>query len=210
MPTTPPTLPPIRLPPVGPPPAAIRRRALSAATETLSVSAPIVITTSCATSASNSVETVLNPCSTNSARRRPVSTRHREAAVGVGDRRSHQLAGRVVDTHGDTRKRRAARVRDTPSGASGDQRFRVRLRAEHEPAGQRHLRTPCVEGLRQWLDERLRRASDQRQLHVGPVVTDRVVDHRPPLQSRLCRGLARKDDAVRGLPDRYLADVADI
>ena len=63
--------------------------------------------------------------------------------------------------------------------------------------------------LRNLLQERLRRAGHERQLDVGPVLADGVVHDRPALQPRLLTRRFRQHQAVGGLPDRHLADVAD-
>lgn len=77
----------------------------------------------------------------------------------------------------------------------------------HDSLRQRHHRTPAEVWLRQLLDEGLRRAGDERELDVGPVLADRVVDDGPALEKRL--PLRRQYQAVGALPDRNLADIAD-
>ena len=68
---------------------------------------------------------------------------------------------------------------------------------------------------RERLNEALRRARNQRELHIVPVCPSRVVHHRPALQRRRLRSgnraslRLREQNPVGRLPDRYLADVAD-
>lgn len=89
------------------------------------------------------------------------------------------------------------------------QRRRVRLRRREECFGQRHDGPACVVRLRNVLNERLRRARDERELYVRPVFAHRVVDDRPSLKQRRHARLRREHESIGRFPDRDLADVAD-
>ena len=92
---------------------------------------------------------------------------------------------------------------------AGAHRAAVDLRRHHRAGLDRHHRPLGVDRLGQLLDERLRRAGDQRQLDVGPVLAQRVVDDGPALEERLARRLGRNDQPIGRLPDGDGADVAD-
>src|SRR6185369_16259053 len=66
-----------------------------------------------------------------------------------------------------------------------------------------------VEGLRERLNEALRRSGDEGELHVVPVCADGVVDDCPALEGGIAVGLARKDHTVGSFPNGHFADVAD-
>jgi hypothetical protein len=83
----------------------------------------------------------------------------------------------------------------------------MRLRRQQCRRRHRHDGAAPVVGLRDGLDERLRRARHERQLHVAPVLADCVVHDRPSLEQG--RALLPDDEPVRALPDRHFADVAD-
>src|SRR5579871_2852280 len=83
----------------------------------------------------------------------------------------------------------------------------VRLRREHDGLGQGDNGPSNIERLGDVLDEGLRRACDERELNVFPILSDGVVDDRPALQERLLVRFVGKEDAIRTLPDRNLADV---
>src|SRR6185437_11286479 len=85
----------------------------------------------------------------------------------------------------------------------------MRLRGCLRFSGDRDLWTAGVQGLRERLNEALRRAGDEREMHIVPVGSYRVVDDGPALQSCGAISLARKDHAIRDLPYRHFADVAD-
>jgi hypothetical protein len=69
-------------------------------------------------------------------------------------------------------------------------------------------RTPCIVRLRNRLDERLRRTGDQRELHIRPVLSDRVVDDGPALEDGFSIAVGQHETVGR-FPDRDFADVAD-
>ncbi len=85
----------------------------------------------------------------------------------------------------------------------------MRLRRQERALWQRHDRPVQVVRPRDRLDERLRRARDERQLDVLPILTDRVVHDRPALEQRLARaGRRRQHEPVRRFPDRDFAHIA--
>src|ERR1700741_1481940 len=85
----------------------------------------------------------------------------------------------------------------------------MRLWRELNGFRQRHDGSKPIDGLGKLLNEGMRGARDEGQFHIVPILADGVVHDGPSLQQRpfLCFG--GENNAVRGFPNGYFADVAD-